>query len=162
MADGGQDAASDSGQSGEDGQLASYYIERLGANPEYYPTIYLDDPPDGFDMMAIADMDAEIVGTSGDTGRGASLPELSFETLSAYDDAVCQERGGSQAAYDALPSGGDGESLLFLLSGTTYTLPRKPGQTRSSGSLWSPFPPYASAASSWPRDASTEPSFRTP
>lgn len=112
VADGGQGAASDSGQSGEDGQLASYYIERLGANPEYYPTIYLDDPPDGFDMMAIADMDAEVVGTSGDTGRGASLPELSFETLSAYDDAVCEERGGSQAAYDALPSGGDGRKPL--------------------------------------------------
>ncbi len=96
-------AADVSEGSSEASRIPSFYVRMVNADPEYYPSIPLDELPQGFEMMRVTDMDVD-PDLPGDAQSAApASPALSFDTLAAYDAAANDARGDVQALQESLP-----------------------------------------------------------
>ena len=105
-ATGGSSSASDSvsvtiggaSVSSGDEEPQSIYVERADAGSEYFPIIHLDAPPDGFDLMAVDDMDADVwengVPVEGSAAAPIDPKTLTFAGLPHYDEVTNGARGG--------------------------------------------------------------------
>lgn len=83
------------------------YFERVDADPEFYPSIDLDDLPAGIEIMSIADMDFDQGFADDDLGvapTGPNPESLSFGEIAEYDAAANAARGDIDALRSALES----------------------------------------------------------
>lgn len=106
----------------DESEPQSVYVERGDSGSEYYPVIDLDAPPDGFDMMAVDDMDADWWSVNGVGSPSAASPidpaTLTFDTLPTYDETTNAARGDLAAVRAILSS--DGSSRVPLVSRVGY------------------------------------------
>ena len=97
-------------------EVRSVYVERTDAGSEYFPFIDLDDPPDGFELMAVDDMDAdgwgEDVSFEGSETSPIDPQTLTFDNLPQYDEATNAARGGVDSIRPSIADGELDDGLL--------------------------------------------------
>lgn len=96
--------------------VRSVYVERADAGSEYFPCIDLDDPPDGFELMAVDDMDADGWGEDASFEGSETSPvdpqTLTFDNLPQYDEATNAARGGVDSIGPSIADGELDDGLL--------------------------------------------------